>query len=59
MIYSCVGLVEVSLPDSTRPGWERQASGVDVGISVAGMGIEVVACIEVEIGGILLGVGAI
>ena len=57
-MYSCGGLVEVSSPVSTRPGWARQTSGVGVGISVAGMGVEVDAGMDVEVGGIWLGVSA-
>ena len=59
MMYSCGGLVEASSPVSTRPGWVRQVSGVDVGISVAGrdVSVDIGVGVDVRIGRIWLGVG--
>jgi hypothetical protein len=48
MKYSCAGLVVVSTRSSTRPGWVRHASGVDV----AGTGEGVTVRVAVEVGGI-------
>ena len=57
MKNSCAGLVELSTPFSTRPGWVRHDSEVEVG---TGEGVSV--CVGVEVdgsGGIRVGVGGV
>jgi hypothetical protein len=55
MKYACAGLVESSLPSSTRPGWVRQARGVCVAVAVlvggTGVTVRTVSC-RVEVAGI-------
>ena len=55
MKYACAGLVDSSLPSSTRPGWLRQASGVCVADAVLVGGAEVIVGCEVEVTGICVG----
>ena len=57
MKYSCGGFVEVSAPDSTRPGWVRQANGVGVNVSVGGNGVKVNVGSGMEVGGRGVSVG--
>ena len=54
MKYSCAGLVEASTPFSTRPGWEAQVSGVEVG---TGDGVMVCVGVGVDGMGVRVGVG--
>ena len=54
MKYSCAGLVEESMPLSTRPGWVMQVSGVDVG---TGDGVMVCVGVGVDRNGVRVGVG--
>lgn len=57
MKYACGGCVVLSRPSSTRPGAVRQASGVEVGVSVGGEGVNVNVGSGSGVGGIRVGVG--
>ena len=56
MKYSCAGLVLVSTPFSTRPGWDKHANGVEVG---AGDKASACVCVAVAVAGRGVWVGGV
>ena len=59
MKYSCGGMVALTTPCSTLPGWVRQASGVGVSVGGTGLGVRVAVGVGVGVGGgeVYVGVG--
>jgi hypothetical protein len=58
MKYACGGSVDSSSLSSTWPGWDRQARGVEVGVSEGGSDVFVEVGSGVRVGGMCVRVGA-